>query len=486
MNLVIKNYGAIKECTIDLSKKLYLFVGYNNTGKTYLTKLIYEIFNQSTLNDFSYSNYNKFEYEEKTKKVTLTEELIDGILKDYSTYLEEVVVKKVLKIGTDEFFQIEFEYNIGDIEKNELKSGARIGVIEAETEVEIYNLNKTENSLEIALDHRKVDDIFSRLPSDFFDNVPKKKFEEQINSVKESVSKTVVTSLLNLLLQNKERPFFLPSNRASILENAEELKRQEEIRKKEFFESLVDILESEREQRSISDILARKSESEYPSYMNSLIDKVIELRRSKDDNFLIKGTGFYDELLSELYQIMGGEIIYEKSVSFSSYGEKFKIGRENGEHIKMDLASSSVNQLGMLFLFLKYWAKADRNFLMIDEPEENLNPENQILLLNLLLEFVANNRLLITTHSPLIAEVINNYLVLGQLENKEEVIEELGLPDTDISPDNTGIYFFQGEIVAEHRVENYGTIFTSFKLVQDKVYNLGEKLSDLMFNQLNK
>jgi predicted ATPase len=58
---------------------------------------------------------------------------------------------------------------------------------------------------------------------------------------------------------------------------------------------------------------------------------------------------------------------------------------------------------------------------MIDEPEENLHPENQILLVNLLLEFLTtNNRLLITTHSPLVAEVVNNYLILGQLENKEK------------------------------------------------------------------
>ncbi|MCP4050333.1 MAG: ATP-binding protein, partial [bacterium] len=211
-----------------------------------------------------------------------------------------------------------------------------------------------------------------------------------------------------------------------------------------------------------------------------------KLRSDKEYDFLIKGTGFYDDLLSELYQIMGGEIIYEKPVSISNYVEKFKIGRKNGEQLRMDLASSSVNQLSTLFLFLKYWAKSERNFLMIDEPEENLHPENQVLLLNLLLEFVANNRLLITTHSPLIAEVVNNYLVLNQLENKEEVMKEFNLSDTDIGPDNTGIYFFQGETVVEHKIENYGTIFTSFKLAQDKVYGLGEKLSDLMFSQLNK
>ncbi len=484
MELAIKNYCAIKEGTIDLSKKLYLFVGYNNTGKTCLTKLIYEIFNSNTLNDFSNSNYNNFEYK-KSKKLRLTEKLIDEILKNYSNYLKEVVVKKSLKIDIDDSFLIEFKYSIADVKNNGLESGVKIGVAGIDTEVEIYNLNKNKNSMEITFNHWSKKEISSKLPSDFFDNVPKKKFEEQINSVKSNVSKDLVNSLLNLLLQNQEQPFFLPSNRVCILENAEELKRKEEARKKELSELLIDILESKSKKPSMSDILAKKSESEYPSYINSLLDKIIKLRSSKEDDFLIKGTGFYDDLLSEFHQILGGEIVYKKTASVSTYVEKLKM--KNGEHIKMDLASSSVNQLSTLFLFLKYWAKPEGNFLMIDEPEENLHPENQILLLNLLLAFISNknNRLLITTHSPLVAEIINNYLVLSQLENKDEM-KEIGLPAIDIASDSTGIYFFQGEYIAEHKIENYGTLFTSFKLAQDKVYSLGGNLSDLMFEQMNR
>jgi len=102
------------------------------------------------------------------------------------------------------------------------------------------------------------------------------------------------------------------------------------------------------------------------------------------------------------------------------------------------------------------------------------------------LEFSANNRLLITTHSPLVTEVINNYLVLSQLDNKNSLLEELGLSDVHISPSNTGIYYFQGESITEHKVEQYGTTFTSFKFAQDRVYSISETLSDLMFSQLNK
>lgn len=94
MELVINNYGAIKECSIDLSRKLYLFIGYNNTGKTYLTKLIYEIFNKETLNNFANSEYNKLKLKDNDSKITLTKVMIDKILGNYSAYLKDVIVKK--------------------------------------------------------------------------------------------------------------------------------------------------------------------------------------------------------------------------------------------------------------------------------------------------------------------------------------------------------------------------------------------------------
>jgi predicted ATPase len=136
---------------------------------------------------------------------------------------------------------------------------------------------------------------------------------------------------------------------------------------------------------------------------------------------------------------------------------------------------------------LKYWAKSERNFLMIDEPEENLHPSSQIKLIHLLLSFGGKgNRILITTHSPLVAEMVNNYLILNQLENKAELAKKLNLVDTDLSLDKVGIYYFNGEIVTEHKADKYGTIFTSFKEAQDRIYEIGEFLGEQMFQQLNK
>ncbi|MEY4906128.1 MAG: hypothetical protein RLZZ292_3943, partial [Bacteroidota bacterium] len=44
MKLKVKNLGPIKQGEIDLSKRFSLFVGYNNSGKTYMSQVAWSAF----------------------------------------------------------------------------------------------------------------------------------------------------------------------------------------------------------------------------------------------------------------------------------------------------------------------------------------------------------------------------------------------------------------------------------------------------------
>ena len=44
MKLSVKNLGPIKQGEIDLSKRFSVFVGYNNSGKTYMAQVIWTMF----------------------------------------------------------------------------------------------------------------------------------------------------------------------------------------------------------------------------------------------------------------------------------------------------------------------------------------------------------------------------------------------------------------------------------------------------------
>ena len=55
MKLLIEDLGPIKnnKQIIDLSKKFYVFVGANNSGKTYVSQLFWTIFNEDIIAEFA-------------------------------------------------------------------------------------------------------------------------------------------------------------------------------------------------------------------------------------------------------------------------------------------------------------------------------------------------------------------------------------------------------------------------------------------------
>ena len=131
---------------------------------------------------------------------------------------------------------------------------------------------------------------------------------------------------------------------------------------------------------------------------------------------------------------------------------------------------------------------------MIDEPEENLYVENQIALLDILIEFskMKNNKVLITTHSPLMADIINSYVHLGVLKNKyncdiEEILEKENLnylnPEIFIDQKEIGVYFFAGTKIIDYQADEYGVYFRNFKDINESVDRGAKILTDYIYMQ---
>ncbi len=479
MKLVVKNFGPIKEAVIDLTKKHYFFVGYNNTGKTYISKLLYDIFSNEVQREFGELVYDKFQLEGES--LTLTTAIVDTILNDFADFLKDKAIPRSLKTnGRANFILndliLNFQYDgIEEIQKKEFSSSLGLNIGEEgidedkPLQIGIITINKEVDSLILKISKKKEDEFPSLLIDRFSRGL-------------------VTSSILNLLLQNKGASFFVPANRIFILENADELIAQENAKRKEFIDELNDLLENKENKDKIHELLARKPQSNQTIHISNLINLVAQLRRNKEDEFIDKGTEHYTELLAKLSKIMGGNISLSQNSLISNRREQFEF-TANGQSKTIDLflASSSVNQLSILYLYLKYWAKASNNFLIVDEPEVNLSPLNQVRLLDLLLDFANknNNKILVTTHSPLLGQMLNNYLTLGQLNNRAEIAEQLGFQDKNVNPENTGIYYFNGETVSETTISNYGAIYTSFKSVEEEVYQINDYLGNLMFQQTN-
>jgi ABC-type lipoprotein export system ATPase subunit len=305
----------------------------------------------------------------------------------------------------------------------------------------------------------------------------------------QNIYTTLLVFLLRSLLQNEKEPLFFPADRVFYLKHKRSIFNEEYKRKKEVETRIKELMEENLGKVDLKELLNLIK----PSFTNAedaLIRKIVTM----EDKFLadkLVPLPQFTNLYQDLEKIMGGEVILkqidlptgEKEVE---YAFKFDITTKETDELPLALSSSAVNQLSTIYLLLKYMLNDKPKFLFIDEPEENLHPQNQILLLNLLLEFanMNKNRVLIASHSPLLARALNNYLILSQLKNKGEVAEKFGLLDLNLTAENIGIYYFHDKTIHEHKAGHYGTIFTSFKTTQDAIYQIEEELSEIMFQQL--
>ena len=93
MKLKIKKFMPIKEeCEIDLNKKFLVFVGKNNSGKTYVSQLIWGIFSRSLSIYVFNNNGNKFLDERKEGK------FIFELNEKFITNLNNSLIKILKKI----------------------------------------------------------------------------------------------------------------------------------------------------------------------------------------------------------------------------------------------------------------------------------------------------------------------------------------------------------------------------------------------------
>ena len=286
-----------------------------------------------------------------------------------------------------------------------------------------------------------------------------------ILSFKYYVSNLLRFFLSDLLIVKNENSFFLPANRSFY---------------PTFYKYIYSVSKDEKDEidnaiRAGKDIdsIAALSKRPYTKAMNILTQSIYRL----NTNGYLTSQSKYTDLIEELESIMGGKIVVKSVEGIAPI--EFKLKMDNGQELDMHVSSSTSNQLTTLYLYLKYWAKESDNFLVIDEPEENLHPENQIKLINLLMKFANrnNNKVLITTHSPLMTDAVNNHLHLGFLKSQnidiQTIIENNNLPfdtaESALSHEEIGVYFFNGKDIQEYQVGDYGAFFKDFRKAEDNV-----------------
>lgn len=492
MRLTVNNLGSIKNNSqsIDLSKRFYVFVGKNNSGKTYFTQLLWTLFNRETISNFAEKYQDNHDFHkpqsETNYKFTVTRPYVNRILKKFADFLKselaEALNTKHNSLLLKDIY-IKFSFSINEIEKPAFKSVYSVTRGEEKETLEYLTITKPSNSRIVFFSEEE-------LPQDFFDDIPKNFFNKDIQQEK---NKALIRGILHILLAHNYNTFFLPANRlfySSFYQYIYQIERNKRDENKRRLLNLLEQRENNNTKESrVSSLrqIIKGFKKPYTEITNQLFSRLYSL------NIEDKQNKHYTQLVEQLSNILGGAISINSIEGISPLDFYFKLDKEQ-EELPMYLTSSSVNQLTLLYLYLKYWADESDNFLMIDEPEENLYLENQIALLDILIHFsnINNNKILITTHSPLMADIVNSYLYLGILKEKynldvAEIIEKENLthlnPGTFIDKDEIGVYFFEGSRIIDYKAEEYGIYFRNFKEINESVNRGAKILTDYIYMQ---
>jgi ABC-type multidrug transport system ATPase subunit len=488
MKLIVKNFDAIKEATIDLSKKVYLFVGYNNAGKTYMSKLIFKIFRQETLNKFlksdEYQGLAKTIFFLQDKSIELGEKLVNDILKNFAIYLEK-------DIDFASSPSIEFSMsNKKQLFNDSITTTVGVGFGNGNS-YEIYSFKKeAKSNIMNFIDHN----FLKNLPIDIYDKFPKKKIEEIYNDrvSDNELKEKLVTSIIKKLFNSQnltshffaaDRNFYLKNNDWAANKKVQQLNEIRETLKKRTKEHNVFYPEE----------LLLMSEQNYADAEDSVLTPLYKLEQDIK-NGDEKINDYYNNILIKFNDILGGKIVHELITLGAIKAVRWKFLFEDWDNkvktLELSKVSSAVNQLSTLSLYLQYFAEEQQNFLFIDEPEENLHPLNQIKFLNLLLEFASmnENRLLMTTHSPLLAEHLNNYLYASYIRNEKQdfnaEVENLTAfnPDVTIDSKDVAIYFFENNHkLLEYKHKQFGVAFSDFNAEKAKISELKDLLTEQIY-----
>jgi hypothetical protein len=196
----------------------------------------------------------------------------------------------------------------------------------------------------------------------------------------------------------------------------------------------------------------------------------------KDNSFLKKQ---HSKLLQSVEEILG--------INYETNDGILRVYDKKANHtIPHYMASTSVRSLADLHLWLKHRAQKG-DLLMIDEPELNLHPENQIKMARLFVKLVnAGIRVWITTHSDYIVKELNNCIMLGNVSNRTEILEKYKgeYSENDIlKAEDLKAYIAYnlpdgGSTVRKIEIDKYGMVESTFDETIDKMNEISQTFAD--------
>lgn len=449
----ISYLGAIRKAVVDLQKPLTLFCGPNSTGKTYLSYLLYAIFEntdyvESKGLDKIVKHFSEY------KEFTLNRELVENFIQDVAASMKAKLgsIFGIGDLAVDKLFS-QFELSLilsaGDYERM-LESPCRLiskngekefGIVkDASSDKVIYHMNGENSTIgrDSLMGLRLMINHFFRL----------------------------------LCFRNSGGVRMLTVERNSIYTFKTELS----LGRNELIDRIQQ--KSDRSELDILDMV-NSSSRRYPLAVRS------SLRIANDLENVQKFNSPYYKI-AELIEkgILQGQVKITRTGDVEFVSDK--VGKT--KHLPIHLTSSIVKTMSSLVIYLKHIARKG-DLLIIDEPEMNFHPNVQISLMQIFAILTKLDlRIIISTHSDYMIREVNNLIMAGTIYAKDaQLIKELGYDENMLLNKNDIAvkYFNYGKLkrlldVVDVKVEDDGFAIESIDSTISKQNRITETLFDYL------
>lgn len=151
---------------------------------------------------------------------------------------------------------------------------------------------------------------------------------------------------------------------------------------------------------------------------------------SKQKSFLREDKQAYADVLHMLNELVGGSFRdNDNQLMYSPRKERNK----PKVILPLYIASSSIKSLFLIDMYINHISQPN-GILIIDEPELNLHPDNQVRAARLVARLVnAGIKVLVTTHSDYFIREINNLISLGEYDgDRSEILDRYRYSASDL------------------------------------------------------
>lgn len=433
--LKVSGYGKIKSAEIEAAP-LTLFVGDNNSGKSYLMSLLWGIQNFGVLGLFG------AEYKPDTKAAQSVIEWIKTQVASAWENGENTVPVSKIKNELQSVLNEGLKQNKNNLISSIFNSA---DVKIKELEIELINLET------LSLDFIKTELNFLRIKSDLGNEM----HFSDINSAKlnENLCHVLLYSLFSIIMgvpmggiNGGDSNIYLPAARTG-------------------FMLTKDIINKVGRNTAFNIGMSQREMPPFTRPINQFLDVMNDLTIDS------RGREEFDDIIEYLENGMAeGNLdisgLPNKEVSYAP------AGRRKG--LPLRVVSAVVTELSPLILILKH--KDNLDTLFYEEPEMCLHPQLQQKMGRVICRLLnAGVKMSVTTHSDIILQHINNMICMSARKDAEGISKKLGYISNDfITAEQVKVYQLKSKAAGKTEVEEllcgeYGFTVSTFNDALDRI-----------------